>query len=138
VTYNNAAYVYSYWLRSRSEDPSTVVADGPLTPFAEGVWVDTAPVRFLGMQLTATMTVLRLSDGNLLLYSPLALTPERRAAIEALGTSADRHNRGHYAAASMMRPHIFRGASHGKTAAPGADHSGQPLHLAVLSLGRRL
>jgi hypothetical protein len=47
-----------------------VVADGPLIPFAEGVWVDTAPVRFLGMRLTATMTVLRLSDGTLLLYSP--------------------------------------------------------------------
>jgi len=61
------------------------VAVRPLTPFAEGVWIDTAPVRFLGMQLTSTMTVLRLGDGNLLLHSPLALTPERRAAIEALG-----------------------------------------------------
>jgi hypothetical protein len=50
--------------------------------------VDTAPVRFLGMQLTATMTVLRLSDGTLLLHSPLALTRKRRAAIEALGPVA--------------------------------------------------
>jgi hypothetical protein len=65
-----------------------VVADGPLTPFAEGVWVDTAPVRILGMQLTATMTVLRLGDGSLLLHSPIAMTPERRAAIEALGPVA--------------------------------------------------
>ena len=65
-----------------------VVVDGPLTLFVEGVWVGTAPVRFLGMQLTATMTVLRMSDGNLLLHSPLALTPERRAAIEALGAVA--------------------------------------------------
>jgi len=65
-----------------------VVADGPLIPFAEGVWVDIAPVRFLGMRLTATMTVLRLSDGTLLLYSPLALTTERRAAVEALGPVA--------------------------------------------------
>ena len=63
-------------------------ADGPLTPFAEGVWVDTAPVRFLGMQLTATMTVLRLNDGSLLLHSPLALTPTRRAAAETLGPVA--------------------------------------------------
>jgi hypothetical protein len=62
-----------------------VVADGPLTPFAEGVWVDTAPVRILRMRLTATMTVLRLSDGSLLLHSPLALTPPRRSAVEALG-----------------------------------------------------
>lgn len=54
--------------------------DGTLTPFAEGVWVDTAPVRFLGMRLTATMTVLCLGDGSLLLYSPVAMTPERRPA----------------------------------------------------------
>jgi hypothetical protein len=65
-----------------------VVSDGPLTPFAEGVWVDTAPVRFLGMQLNSTMTVLCLGDGNLLLYSPVALTPARQSAIEALGPVA--------------------------------------------------
>ena len=57
-----------------------VVADGTLTPFAEGVWVDTEPVRFLGLRLTATMAVLRLGDESLLLYSPVAMTPERRAA----------------------------------------------------------
>jgi len=65
-----------------------MLADGPLALFAEGVWVDTAPVRFLGLQLTVTMTVLRLSDGSLLLYSPLALTRDRRTAIEALGPVA--------------------------------------------------
>jgi hypothetical protein len=64
------------------------VADGPLISFADGVWIDTAPVSFLGMQLTATMAALRLSDGSLLLYSPLALTPERRAAIDPLGPVA--------------------------------------------------
>lgn len=62
--------------------------DGSLTPFAEGVWVDSAPVRFLGMRLSATMTVLRLGDGSLLLHSPVAMTPERRAAVEALGPVA--------------------------------------------------
>jgi hypothetical protein len=60
----------------------------PLTPFAEGVWLATDPVRFLGLQLTATMTVLRLEDGSLLLHSPVAMTPERRAAVEALGRVA--------------------------------------------------
>ncbi len=60
-------------------------ADALLTPFAEGVWTDSAPVRIVGMQLTATMTVLRLGDSSLLLCSPLAMTPERRAAVEALG-----------------------------------------------------
>jgi hypothetical protein len=64
------------------------VANGPLTPFADGVWVDTGPVRFLGLQLTATMAVLRLGDASPLLYAPLAMTPERRAAVEGLGRVA--------------------------------------------------
>jgi hypothetical protein len=37
------------------------------------------------MRLTATMTLLRLGDDKLLAYSPVALTPARRAAVEALG-----------------------------------------------------
>lgn len=57
-------------------------------PFAEGIWTATAPVRVLGMKLTSTMTVLRLVDGKLLLHSPIAMTPERRASVEALGTVA--------------------------------------------------
>ena len=48
----------------------------------------TAPARILGMRLTTTMTVLRLGDGSLLLHSPVAMTPERRAAVEALGPVA--------------------------------------------------
>jgi hypothetical protein len=55
---------------------------------SNGVWIDNAEVRFLGMHLTATMTVLRLTDGTLLVHSPIALTPERRAAVDALGTVA--------------------------------------------------
>ncbi|MCI0569451.1 MAG: DUF4336 domain-containing protein [Myxococcaceae bacterium] len=59
-----------------------------LRQFAEGVWLDTATVRHLGLHLTATMTVLRLGDGSLLLHSPVAMTRERRAAVEALGPVA--------------------------------------------------
>jgi hypothetical protein len=59
-----------------------------MTPFAEGIWVEIGPVRILGMRLTTTMTVLRLHDGSLLLHSPLPLTAERRAAVEALGPVA--------------------------------------------------
>jgi hypothetical protein len=59
-----------------------------MTPFVEGVWVDTAPVSILGMRLSSTMAVLRLADSTLLVYSPVALTPERRAAVEALGSVA--------------------------------------------------
>lgn len=60
-------------------------AAGTLSEVADGVWVDSAPVRILGTHLTSTMTVLRLGDGGLLLYSPVALTPERRAAVDSLG-----------------------------------------------------
>jgi hypothetical protein len=59
-----------------------------MIPFAEGIWVDIEPARIRGMRLTTTMTVLRLRDGSLVLHSPLALTTERRAAVEALGPVA--------------------------------------------------
>ena len=65
-------------------------ADG-LIPFAEGVWLDREPVRNfgnIGLRLAATMTVLRLRDESLLLHSPVAMTPERRAAVEGLGRIA--------------------------------------------------
>src|SRR5262245_30784769 len=59
-----------------------------LAALADGVWIDTAPVRIIGTRLTSTMTVLRLGDGSLLLHSPVELTPERRAEVEALGPVA--------------------------------------------------
>jgi hypothetical protein len=67
---------------------SGVTMSESLTPLADGVWVARAPVSFLGLRLVSTMTVLRLADGTLLLHSPVALTPERRAAVEALGPVA--------------------------------------------------
>ena len=60
----------------------------PLDSFAPGVWLDTAPVRIIGMRLTATMAALDLGGGALLLYSPLELTEARRAAVEAHGSVA--------------------------------------------------
>ena len=59
-----------------------------MTPFAEGVWLASDPVRIVGMRLSATMALLRLGDGSLLAYSPVALTAERRAAVAALGPVA--------------------------------------------------
>ncbi len=50
----------------------------------DGVWVDCGTVNLVGMKMNATMACLRTPEG-LLLYSPLAMTPERRAAIDALG-----------------------------------------------------
>lgn len=53
--------------------------------FADGVWLSTTPVAFMGMRLTSTMSVLRLPDGNLLVTSPVALTPSLRAKVEEQG-----------------------------------------------------
>lgn len=60
-------------------------ADSVLTAFGQGVWLATQPVRILGTRLTSTMTVLRLHGDELLLHSPIAPTPERVAAVNALG-----------------------------------------------------
>jgi hypothetical protein len=57
----------------------------PLVALAEGVWRAREPVRIVGTELTTSMTVLDLGGGRLVLHSPLTLTPERRAAVEALG-----------------------------------------------------
>lgn len=56
-----------------------------LTPVAEGVWLSTAPVQFLGLRLTSTMTVLGLAGGAVLVHSPVPLTAERKALVDALG-----------------------------------------------------
>lgn len=59
-----------------------------LKNIADGVWIDTGPTSIVGMKLTATMCVLRLGQGELLVYSPIALTDARRAEVEALGPVA--------------------------------------------------
>ncbi len=59
-----------------------------MTPFAEGAWLASDPVRIVGMRLSATMALLRLDGGELLAYSPVALTPERRAFVAGLGRVA--------------------------------------------------
>ncbi len=56
-----------------------------LTQLVDGVWFESEPVSIVGMPLTVTMSVLRLPNGGLLLYSPIAYTAERRVALEALG-----------------------------------------------------
>lgn len=62
--------------------------DAALSPFTDGVWLASEPVRIVGMKLTSTMTVLELPDSKLLLYSPVPMTDERRSAVESLGTVA--------------------------------------------------
>ena len=86
--------------------------DATLTPFADGIWLGSEPVRFLGLRLTSTMTVLRLADGSLLLYSPVAMTPARRAAVEALGSVAHLYapNMFHHRWISELGRRVSRGA----------------------------
>lgn len=56
-----------------------------LTPFADDIWIEPRRVRFLGLETGTRMTVVRLSDGGLFIHSPVALDPETRAAVDALG-----------------------------------------------------
>jgi hypothetical protein len=58
---------------------------------AEGVWIATEPVRIVGMHLTTTMTVLAAGSGELVVCSPIPATPERVAAVRALGRVAHLH-----------------------------------------------
>jgi hypothetical protein len=59
-----------------------------LRAFADGIWTDADPIRMLGTRLTSTMTIVRLADGTLLVYSPIRMNEERRAAVDALGRVA--------------------------------------------------
>jgi Domain of unknown function (DUF4336) len=56
-----------------------------LTHIADGLWVATAPLRYIAFQLGTRMSVVRLASGDLWIHSPIALTPELRAAVDALG-----------------------------------------------------
>lgn len=62
--------------------------DGVLTRFADSVWLASEPVSIVGMKLTSTMTAVALPGSRVLLYSPVPMTKERRAAVEAIGTVA--------------------------------------------------
>lgn len=49
------------------------------------LWVADSPLRFLGLEVGARMTVVRLPDGTLFVHSPVTLTPSLQREIEALG-----------------------------------------------------
>ena len=52
---------------------------------AEGLWTAPAPLRFWGLDLNTRMTVCRLADNGLALISPVAISDELRAEVDALG-----------------------------------------------------
>jgi hypothetical protein len=55
-------------------------------PIADDVFiVDAAPLRGAGMDLPLRMSVVRLSSGDVLLYSPTKFSPELKRRLEAIG-----------------------------------------------------
>lgn len=60
-----------------------------LEPFGPGIWIAEGPVvSFYGFPYPTRMIVIRLSDGGLFVWSPIALTPALKAQVDALGPVA--------------------------------------------------
>ena len=58
-----------------------------LTEFGPGIWVGEGPVvAFVGFPYPTRMVVIRLADGGLFVWSPIALTPELKTAVDGLGS----------------------------------------------------
>ncbi|MFT3810569.1 MAG: DUF4336 domain-containing protein [Micropepsaceae bacterium] len=103
-----------------------------LTPFGANLWLaDGAdPVSVAGFRYATRMAVIRLADGGLLIWSPIALTPALRDAVTALGEVR-------FLAAPNTLHHLFlegwqrafpRAALH---AAPGLDRKRRDLSIAA-------
>ena len=57
-----------------------------LQPFGSEIWLADGPVAsFYGFPYSTRMAVIRLSDGSLFVWSPVALSTPLRAAVDALG-----------------------------------------------------
>jgi len=52
---------------------------------ADGLWVDTRPLRFWGVETGTRMTVVQLGDGGLFVHSPVPLDTATRATVDGLG-----------------------------------------------------
>jgi hypothetical protein len=59
-----------------------------LESWADGVWIDTRPAKFFGVECGSRMTVVKLAKGGLFVHSPVALDDATRAEIDALGEVA--------------------------------------------------
>ena len=57
----------------------------PLRQLDENLWIAERRQSFYGLEVGTRMTVMRLADGRLLLHSPVALTPDLRRELDALG-----------------------------------------------------
>ncbi|MBX3203479.1 MAG: DUF4336 domain-containing protein [Labilithrix sp.] len=56
-----------------------------LTPFADDVWIEDRPLRFLGVEVGTRMTIVRMQDGGLFVHSPVTLDDVTRETVDALG-----------------------------------------------------
>ncbi len=72
-----------------------------LRPIAPDLWVAECPLRFLGLELGARMTVVRFED-RLLLHAPIAASAGLQAQLAQLGTVQ-------WAVAPNLYHHLFVG-----------------------------
>ena len=66
------------------------------------LWISDSPLRFIGLEVGARMTVVRLPGGKLLLHSPIAATADLVRDVKALGPVA-------YLVAPNRLHHLFVG-----------------------------
>jgi len=66
------------------------------------LWISDSPLRFLGLEVGARMTIVRLPDHRLWLHSPIAATPDLVREVNALGSVA-------YIVAPNRLHHLFVG-----------------------------
>ncbi len=66
------------------------------------LWIADSPLRFLGVEMGARMTIVRLPDGKLLLHSPISAAPALVREMQALGPVA-------YLIAPNRLHHLFIG-----------------------------
>ena len=64
------------------------------------LWVTESPLRFVGLEVGARMTIVRLPDSKLLLHSPIPATPDRVREVATLGPVA-------YIVAPNLLHHLF-------------------------------
>jgi hypothetical protein len=66
----------------------TVLPHGPLTEVDESIWTVVGEIHMPLGEFPRRMTVVRLTDGRLIIYSAIALAEDEMAGLEALGTPA--------------------------------------------------
>lgn len=94
----------------------------------DNLWVAEAPQRFMGLEIGARMTCVRLSDGRVLLHSPVSASPPLVQAVAAVGPVA-------FLVAPNRLHHLYvaewqRTCPEAKTyAAPGLEKKRPDLHI---------